>query len=131
MADDPKPERKKASQEQEPETRPVADHEPLTVTVVEPTTSDETAVQVTKPAATRIPHAPVPRLPERPSAVPVPRWYWLLVILTAALLYANYRMVWAERIHYWMDHRLLPRVVVRAEHSIWRHTFGHSKAVEG
>ena len=134
MPDDDKPEKPErqkapAPAPAEPEDkRPVAEHEPLTITVVEPATTEEPTVQVGGRAATRIPHDTTRRIPDRPTAIiPVPRWYWVFVILTAALLYLNYRMVWAERFHYWLTHRLLPPQVVRVEDSIWRHTLGGPK----
>jgi hypothetical protein len=126
---DPQREQQKAAAEPE-DKRPVAEHEPLTITVVEPTPSDEPPVQVGRQAPTRVPHGPVPRVERPPVVIPVPRWYWIFIILTAALLYVNYRMVWGERIHYWLVHRLLPPQVVRVEDSIWRHTLGGSKSKE-
>ena len=114
-------ERQKTPQ-QSPAERPVADRESLTITVIEPAASHDSAV--------RVPHEPTVRLPPRPARIPLPRWYWLFLVLAATLLYINYRVVWAERIHDWVVHRMLPPRVVRLGDSIWRHTLGGPKAAD-
>ena len=121
MLDDRERERQKASSPL-PAERPVAEREPLTITVIEPAVSHDTAV--------RVPHDTGVRVPTRPARIPLPRWYWALVVLAAALLYVNYRVVWSEQIHDWMVHRLLPARVVRIERSLWRHTIGGPKSKE-
>ena len=117
---DTKPERQKPRSEPQPE-RPVAEHEPLTITVIEPAASHETSVRV------RVPHDTTIREPEHVTRIPVPRWYWLLVGVAATLLFLDYKEVWEPRIVKVMEHRILPPRVVRIEDSLWRHTFGDPK----
>jgi hypothetical protein len=120
MATDPAP--KDAPQPLEsplqPE-RPVAEPEPLTVTVIEPVTVREVAAPA--PPATTV------REPLRIARIPVPRWYWALVVVAVSLVMMDYRYVWAPRIQKFLEHRVLPARIVRYEHSIWRHTFGEPK----
>jgi hypothetical protein len=118
MVEGPDPKRQKAASEPRPE-RPTAEREPLTVTVVEPAVAHQTAV--------RVPHDTTVRPPVRVGRIPLPRWYWALLVLAASILYIDYRMVWAERFHDLLVHRLLPPRVVQIEHSVWRHVFGEPK----
>jgi hypothetical protein len=66
---DTKREPQKTPSASQPE-RPVAEHEPLTVTVIEPAASHETSV--------RVPHDTGVRPPERVTRIAGARWYWVL-----------------------------------------------------
>ena len=103
MADEkpsPKPQPEAAPQAPDPRTRPVAEREPLTVTVLDTPTAD-VAVQ----AETQV---QVPTRVERP---PVPAYIPLIVGLAAALLLGVYRLQFAP-------------LILRFEHGLQRRIYG-------
>jgi len=87
--------------------RPVAEREPLTVTVIEPAVRQDTAVRIPRLAERIGRHVELPR---------VPRWYWLLAVLAGVLLYTQLRVVAG----YVMRHRRVPAPIVRVEHGLQR-----------
>ncbi len=115
MADEPTPQRRTEGK-LSPSPRPLAEREPLTVTVVQPAAEEPAAAVETPARRTAIPsYAIWPR---------VPRWYWVLLAIAAAVVFASYEVQWRHVLKYAAQHRWLPKPVVRVEHSVERHLLG-------